>query len=256
MKTRRANGSDKGRYKVEILTATNEGFAAFLLDLKRLRLRHQLPADAWAKLKKGPKYRKQSYSEAIDALVRKWEDQVRAEIQAEYDERKARAAAATKAAAAASHLGVLVLSSPREDLALAEGHKKEGEARLHRIKDYIGPLNRDINEPRVEAYAVTMSAGEWFFTPDPIVVTDEGAIINGQHRLLAAEGVLTGEQGRYQSFAGIRSFSEFTLWPATKVPQFVVVWGVDKRAAILMDEARRSSNDRRDIALRYANASK
>jgi len=38
----------------------------------------------------------------------------------------------------------------------------------------------------------------------------------------------------------------------TVPPQFVVVWGVDKRAAILMDEARRTTTDRRDIAMRFA----
>lgn len=234
------------KYKVEILTATKDGLAAFLLDLKKAQIQHQLPIEAWAKMKKGPKNRKLSYPEAINKLVGKWEAQERASIKARYDRQHERE---LKEKQAAETLGFGKLGG---GTSLAEAQKEEAETRLHRIKDYIGTLNRDINAPRVEAYAAKMSAGEWWFTPDPIVVTDEGAIINGQHRLLAAEGVLNGEEGRYESFGGTRFFREFTPWPAAATPQFVVVWGTDRKAAILMDESRRSSTDRRDIAMRYA----
>jgi hypothetical protein len=112
----------------------------------------------------------------------------------------------------------------------ADGGKNAALAKL------IGPLNRTIVPSRVNEYRNAMWRGEWWFTPDPIVVTNEGDIINGQHRLLAAVEALPTKDDKD---------------PKTP-PQFVVVWNVDKRAAILMDEARRSSTDRRDIALRYA----
>ncbi len=56
-------------------------------------------------------------------------------------------------------------------------------------------------------------------------------MLNGQHRLLAAT-LIEWEDG-------------------AEVPQFLVVWGVDKKTALLMDEASRNSNDRRTIALGY-----
>ena len=102
------------------------------------------------------------------------------------------------------------------------------------IGSFLGPLNRTVIPARIHTYLYDMTYGEWWFTPDPIVVTDEGAIINGQHRLLAAERALS---------EGLDD---------AKAPRFVVVWGVDKRAAILMDEARRTASDRHDIALRFA----
>jgi hypothetical protein len=59
-----------------------------------------------------------------------------------------------------------------------------------------------------------MEAGRWYFTPDPIVVTDEGYVVNGQHRLAAADAIDWSQSG--------------------EVPQFLVVWGVDKKTALLM----------------------
>ena len=77
-----------------------------------------------------------------------------------------------------------------------------------------------------------MCAGLWHFSPDPIVVTEEGYIVNGQHRLLAA--------------------SKITWDKGDVIPEFLVVWGVDKKAALLMDESARNSKHRRHIALGYA----
>jgi hypothetical protein len=107
------------------------------------------------------------------------------------------------------------------------------------VAGHIGSLNRTVNPNRVNEYRNAMWRGEWWFTPDPIVVTDESFIINGQHRLLAAEEVAN-------------SVKEDE--PEKHAPTFVIVWNVDKRAAILMDEARRTETDRRDIALRFAGA--
>ena len=96
-------------------------------------------------------------------------------------------------------------------------------------------LNRPISYGRCELYQEEMEAGRWHFTPDPVVITAEGYIVNGQHRLAAADGV---DWSRVE-----------------QIPSFVVVWGVDKKAALLMDEAKRSTDDRRAIALAFARAS-
>jgi hypothetical protein len=93
-------------------------------------------------------------------------------------------------------------------------------------------INRDIQRGRLEAYADEMVAGRWRFSPDPIVVTEDGYIINGQHRLAAAS-LVVWEEG-------------------DTVPEFLVVWGIDKRAALMMDEATRTPKDRRKIALGFA----
>jgi hypothetical protein len=106
----------------------------------------------------------------------------------------------------------------------------------HKPMEMLGlsNLNRPISFARTELYAQEMEAGRWYFTPDPIVITDEGYVVNGQHRLGAADAVDWSQAG--------------------EVPQFLVVWGVDKKTALLMDEAKRSADDRRHIALSYATA--
>lgn len=95
-------------------------------------------------------------------------------------------------------------------------------------------INRELAGARIDLYSEEMVAGRWHFSPDPIVITEEGYIVNGQHRLIAAASV-TWEEGDV-------------------IPQFLVVWGVDKRTALLMDEAARSTKDRRHIAFGYADA--
>jgi hypothetical protein len=132
------------------------------------------------------------------------------------------------------------------------------------VARFIGPLNRTVVPGRVEAYKWDMWGGCWWFTPDPVVITDEGHIINGQHRLMAAEElVLEDNKEKAEAEATIadkkadpadqaEARAKLNKIGARTYPQFVVVWGVDKRAAILMDEARRTSTDRRDIAIRYA----
>jgi hypothetical protein len=98
----------------------------------------------------------------------------------------------------------------------------------------LSDLNRPISLARTNLYAEEMEAGRWYFTPDPIVITDEGYVVNGQHRLAAADAIDWSQSG--------------------EAPQFLVVWGVDKKTALLMDEAKRSADDRRHIALSYASA--
>jgi hypothetical protein len=98
----------------------------------------------------------------------------------------------------------------------------------------LSKLNRPISYARTDLYREEMQAGRWYFTPDPIVITEEGHVVNGQHRLGAADAVEWRE--------------------VREIPQFLVVWGVNKKTALLMDEAKRSTNDRRHIAWSYATA--
>jgi hypothetical protein len=93
-------------------------------------------------------------------------------------------------------------------------------------------INRTLNQARVALYQEEMVAGRWRFSPDPIVITEDGYLINGQHRLAAATQVVWEE--------------------GDLIPQFLVVWGVDKKTALLIDEAQRSASDRRRIAINYA----
>jgi hypothetical protein len=93
----------------------------------------------------------------------------------------------------------------------------------------LGQINRELSAARVVEYWDAMQSGLWLSTPDPIAVADDGHVLNGQHRLAAALDV--------------------EEWPDA-VPVFVVVWGVDKRAALMMDEAKRSATDRRIIGVR------
>lgn len=92
-------------------------------------------------------------------------------------------------------------------------------------------LNREFSFARYALYLEEMAAGRWYDSADPIVITEDGYIVNGQHRLVAASRV---------------------EWEGDEIPQFVVVSGVNKKAALLMDEAARSKDDRRHIALRFA----
>jgi hypothetical protein len=95
-------------------------------------------------------------------------------------------------------------------------------------------LNRPFSQARADLYADEMLAGRWYTSPDPIVITESGYVINGQHRLAAAS-MIVWEEG-------------------DEIPLFLVVWGVDEKTALLMDEAKRNTTDRRAIALGYASA--
>jgi hypothetical protein len=95
-------------------------------------------------------------------------------------------------------------------------------------------LNRPFSEARADLYAEEMLAGRWYTSPDPIVISKGGYVINGQHRLVAAS-MIRWEEG-------------------DEIPLFLVVWGFDEKTALLMDEAKRNTTDRRAIALGYATA--
>ena len=203
--------------KAEIVTMNREGLAAFVLELKRTKIRHQLP---------------QIPEEKLDKAVEVWEQQQRDIVERHRN-----------TPAEPDDVGAMILVKAK----MYDASANLMAARFKSVRSYLGSLNRDINEGRVEAYREDMRKGKWWFTPDPIVVTATGEIINGQHRLLAVESLAHADAGR------VEGKSNFVPDDYT-APQFVVVWGVDKRAAILIDEARRTANDRRDIALRFASA--
>lgn len=90
-------------------------------------------------------------------------------------------------------------------------------------------VNREIREQRVLAYREAMQAGEWRdLLSDPITITTDGHVVNGQHRLAAAEDV---------------DWSK-----APNDPLFLVVWGVSPEEALHADLAKRTSKDQVTIS--------
>jgi hypothetical protein len=93
-------------------------------------------------------------------------------------------------------------------------------------------FNRDIRPDLAEKYMEEMQAGQWHdLLSDPITITDDGQVINGQHRLAAACAV---------------DWSE-----VENDPLFLVVFGVDPAEALHADGSRRTNRDERMIAERY-----
>lgn len=90
-------------------------------------------------------------------------------------------------------------------------------------------FNRDIRPDRVEQYREAMQAGEWHdLLSDPITISNQGQVINGQHRLAAACKV---------------------DWAAvSNDPRFLVVFGVDPNEALHADGSRRTDRDEHVIA--------
>lgn len=52
------------------------------------------------------------------------------------------------------------------------------------------PANRSINQARLDLYCADMLAGNWAFNGEPIIISNDGRITNGQHR--CASVVKTG----------------------------------------------------------------
>lgn len=51
--------------------------------------------------------------------------------------------------------------------------------------------NRPVQSARVTLYARQMAAGEWRYTREPIIFSDAGRVIDGQHRLMAVIEAMT-----------------------------------------------------------------
>jgi hypothetical protein len=89
--------------------------------------------------------------------------------------------------------------------------------------------NRNIRADRVDSYIKKMEAGHWHdLLSDPIAITKDGQVVNGQHRIAAAVHV---------------------DWSKVEHdPSFLVVWGVDQKEALHADGSRRTASDEKLIA--------
>lgn len=67
------------------------------------------------------------------------------------------------------------LVTPEMAIEMLDTVKVEGDKRIQ----------RNVQAQRVERYASDMSQGQWPFTGDPVRFSDDGHLIDGQHRLLA-----------------------------------------------------------------------
>jgi hypothetical protein len=91
--------------------------------------------------------------------------------------------------------------------------------------------NRDIRPQRAAEYHEEMQAGRWRdLLTDPISITADGQVLNGQHRLAAAEGVDWEEAGNN--------------------PSFLVIWNADPGEALYADGSRRTQRDEKTVAAR------
>lgn len=98
--------------------------------------------------------------------------------------------------------------------------------------------NRDIRPDRVSSYAEAMLDGLWQdLLSDPITITEDGQVVNGQHRIAAAAGAWGG---KYEAKGE-------TVLPPND-PTFMVIWGVNPDEAGLADGSRRTDHDRVVIA--------
>jgi hypothetical protein len=89
--------------------------------------------------------------------------------------------------------------------------------------------NRDIRQERVDEYREEMAKGRWRdLLSDPISVTADGHVLNGQHRLAAAVRVSWDKAGND--------------------PAFLVIWNVKPQEALLADGSRRTPRDEKIIA--------
>jgi hypothetical protein len=90
-------------------------------------------------------------------------------------------------------------------------------------------VNREILPRRVESYVKQMRAGEWRdLLSDPITITDEGHVVNGQHRLAA--------------------ISQVDWDDVENDPRFMVIFGVAAEEALLTDSSKRTGRDHTVIA--------
>jgi hypothetical protein len=91
--------------------------------------------------------------------------------------------------------------------------------------------NREISNERVKKYRDEMCEGLWRTCySDPITITAEGDVINGQHRLAAASGV------DWNSGDG-----------PDAAPSFVVIWNISPQEARFADGSHRTRADEKIV---------
>jgi hypothetical protein len=103
--------------------------------------------------------------------------------------------------------------------------------------------NREIRLQRVEQYFIEMQAGKWVdLFSDPITITENGEVLNGQHRLAAIGDCLYAfdYDGRRVAGRGMGGTD----------PAFLVVWGVEPNEALYADGSHRTAHDEKTIAVK------
>jgi hypothetical protein len=94
---------------------------------------------------------------------------------------------------------------------------------------YGGKYNRPISAERVADYQRTMEAGLWHdLLTDPISITSDGEVINGQHRFAAG--------------------SEVTLKDGDPDPSFLVLFDVSRAEVAFTDTSKRTGRDTTIVA--------
>lgn len=94
-----------------------------------------------------------------------------------------------------------------------------------------GKYNRSINPARVKEYADSMAAGKWRdLLSDPIAITSDGEVINGQHRLAAAGQI------------------EWDGDEKDPNPRFLVLFDVPREEIWFMDTSKRTGRDLHKMA--------
>ncbi len=95
--------------------------------------------------------------------------------------------------------------------------------------------NREIRPRKVYEFSEIMSRGEWHdLLSDPISITEDGQVINAQHRLAAVNRVNWED--------------------ASNDPLFLVVWGVDSAEALHADLSKRTAREQATIAQKVVDA--
>lgn len=98
-----------------------------------------------------------------------------------------------------------------------------------------GKYNRPINAQRVNEYSQAIMRGQWRDNiTDPICITPDGEVINGQHRLAAISGL---------------SFDDN---PDDGAERVLVLFGVDPAQIVFADTSKRTARDLTAIAAKQA----
>jgi hypothetical protein len=142
---------------------------------------------------------------------------------------------------------VMPVLRPTEPRLVAWGHQSASTSSFMGIRSHEaggdyglladgGKFNRPVNEQRVGQYQKLMQDGQWNdLLSDPIAITSDGEVINGQHRLAAG--------------AALSNFG-----PDDRDPQFLVLFDVDPAEVAFADTSKRTGRDLTVIAQKSVKA--